>query len=102
MDTLTLWHNARIATLQGDGWGLLENGAMLVHDVHVDVFQGLAEGEAALRDLLRDLRQALTDRGLLLGGQDPYMRQHRGMGEASLDVYLQPGRCPDEPRRPAA
>jgi imidazolonepropionase len=30
MTTLTLWHNARLATLDGDGWGLIDDGALLV------------------------------------------------------------------------
>lgn len=35
MQSLTLWHNARIATMQGHGWGLVENGALLVQQEHV-------------------------------------------------------------------
>lgn len=29
MNALQLWRNARLATLTGDGWGLVENGALL-------------------------------------------------------------------------
>ncbi len=30
MDRTTLWHNARLATLTGGSWGLIDHGAMLV------------------------------------------------------------------------
>ncbi len=30
MESLTLWHNARLATLDGGSWGLVEDGALLV------------------------------------------------------------------------
>jgi len=31
----TLWHNARLATLDGEGWGLIEDGALLVEGEHI-------------------------------------------------------------------
>jgi len=68
MDTLTLWHNARIATLQGDGWGLLENGAMLVQREHLAWVGPSAALPAAMRGKItgeHDLGGALVTPGLI-------------------------------------
>ena len=55
-------------------------------DVHVDVFEGLAEREGPRLDLGGDLGEAALDVALVLRGQDADLDQHGGMGERALDV----------------
>ncbi len=70
MTPLTLWHNARIATLDPrmgtDGWGLIEHGALLTEGAHIawvgqagDLPQGLAPSRTV------DLGRALLTPGLI-------------------------------------
>ena len=54
MPSSTLWHNAKLATLQDDGWGLVDNGAMLVRQDRLEWV-----GPAAA--LPPDLRARVTD-----------------------------------------
>jgi len=61
--------------------GIADRGRQPRLDVHVDVLERLVEGEVALLDARGDVRQAAADVGLVIGGDDPHMRQHRGMGE---------------------
>ena len=55
-------------------------------DVHVDVFQFGAEREAALLNFLADLAQGLLNLQAFVGGEQPDLGQHLGMGDRALDV----------------
>jgi hypothetical protein len=54
--------------------------------VHVDVLERLVEIEGPGLDLTLDRLQPLPDRRLLVGGKDPHMAQHGGVGEAAVYV----------------
>ena len=55
-------------------------------DVHVDVFQLVAEREVAGGDLLADLLQAGDDLVPLVVGEDADLGQHVGVGDRAADV----------------
>ena len=55
-------------------------------DVHVDVFQLLAELEAAGGDFVADLLQAGDDLVALVVGQDADLGEHVGVGDRAADV----------------
>lgn len=66
MNALQLWRNARLATLTGDGWGLVEHGALLTDGDRIAWAGPLAElpdaGRAALN---HDLGGRLVTPGLI-------------------------------------
>jgi imidazolonepropionase len=68
MDTLALWRNARLATMEGDSWGLVEDGALLVQGDRLAWVGALAHLPAAtLARVTRehDLGGALVTPGLI-------------------------------------
>ena len=69
MDSISLWRNARLATLANDAdWGLVENGALLVHGEQLAWVGPLGELPALLRASVSqeyDLDGALVTPGLV-------------------------------------
>lgn len=70
MNPRTLWHNARLATLNPlagpDGWGLIERGAILTEGEHIAWVGALAELPADLKPARSvDLGGALVTPGLV-------------------------------------
>ena len=68
MHTTTLWRNARLASMQGDGWGLIDDGALLVQDDTLLWVGPLAEVPAGLCSNItseHDLGAALVTPGLV-------------------------------------
>jgi len=68
MTTLTLWHNARLATLDGDGWGLIDDGALLVEGdrlAWVGPRTALPPALVPPGTLRQDLQGALVTPGLI-------------------------------------
>lgn len=68
MTTLTLWHNARLATLDGDGWGLIDDGALLVEGERlawVGPRTALPPALVPPGTLRQDLQGALVTPGLI-------------------------------------
>ena len=55
-------------------------------DVHVDVFQFLAERECAGGDLVLDLLQAGDNLMSLVVGKDPDLGEHQSVGDRAADV----------------
>jgi imidazolonepropionase len=66
--THTLWRNARLATLDGIGWGLIDDGAMLTQGEHI-VWTGrhteLPAERARLPHEVQDLHGMLVTPGLI-------------------------------------
>ena len=66
MNTLQLWHNARLATLSGDGWGLIDDGALLTEGDRITWVGPLAERPDATRSAqTHDLGGRLVTPGLI-------------------------------------
>lgn len=66
MSTLQLWRNARLATLTGDGWGLVEQGALLTEGDRIAWVGPLAELPGACRAAeAHDLGGRLVTPGLV-------------------------------------
>jgi len=66
MNTKRLWRNARLATLTGEGWGLIDQGALLMQGEHITwVGAQSALPAGLLVDEERDLSGALVTPGLV-------------------------------------
>ena len=66
MSTKRLWRNARLATLTGEGWGLIDQGALLMQGEHITwVGAQSALPAGLLVDEERDLSGALVTPGLV-------------------------------------
>lgn len=68
MKNLVLWRSARLATLTGCGWGLIDQGALLTQGEHIAWTGPLSEIPAALRQRIHaehDLGPALITPGLV-------------------------------------
>lgn len=66
MNTKRLWRNARLATLTGEGWGLIDQGALLMQGEHITWVGAQSALPAGLVvDEERDLSGALVTPGLV-------------------------------------
>lgn len=66
MNTKCLWRNARLATLTGEGWGLIDQGALLMQGEHITWVGAQSALPAGLVvDDERDLGGALVTPGLV-------------------------------------
>lgn len=66
MNTAHLWHNARLATLCGEGWGLIDDGALLTEGERIAWVGPLAERPDAARSAqTHDLGGRLVTPGLI-------------------------------------
>ena len=66
MEELRLWHHARLATLAGDGWGLIDDGAIVTEGERIRWVGAAGERPAGLRPALtHDLGGALVTPGLV-------------------------------------
>lgn len=66
MNTKRLWRNARLATLTGEGWGLIDQGALLMQGEHITWVGAQSALPAGLVvDDERDLGGALVTPGLV-------------------------------------
>ncbi len=90
----TLWRNARLATLDGPGWGLVERGALLVEGEQLAWVGAEAALPAALQaDAEHDLGGALVTPGLVdghthlvYGGQRAAEFEQRLQGASYEDI----------------
>jgi imidazolonepropionase len=66
MNELQLWHHARLATLAGDGWGLIDDGAIVTEGERIRWVGPAAERPADLQPALtHDLGGLLVTPGLV-------------------------------------